>query len=100
MGKRIKPFADRISKRFTGGERPLDSYLTITPMQSCEEGRVMTNLGQFSAASGEAINLNFLGAAEPALSEAGTPSIFDVSSPRAATKENGHLHQAEEPPPQ
>jgi hypothetical protein len=85
--KRIRPFADRISKRLHGGDRPFDSYLTIGPMQSSEEGRSITSIGQFSAASAEAISLNFLLPAEVSLLEVGYPATLEVGQPRAGTKE-------------
>merc|ERR1712139_151387 len=71
----------------TGGERHLESYLTITPLMSSEEGRHMPSTGQFSAAAGEAVAVNFPGTADLAWPEAGG-TVRASSSSASPPKEN------------
>jgi ubiquitin carboxyl-terminal hydrolase 4/11/15 len=87
--RRIKPYADCISKRITGGERHLDNYWTVTPLMSSEEGWDMPSTGQFSAAVGEAVAINFLGAADLAWPEAGGP-VHTVASSSESPRSSGY----------
>lgn len=86
---RMKPYADKVSRRITGGDCVLDTHLTIAPLWSSEEGRDMPSTGQFAAATGEVLTINFTGAADLAWPEVSAyPPRESASLPGAPPKEN------------
>jgi ubiquitin carboxyl-terminal hydrolase 4/11/15 len=86
----IKPYADYISRKISGGDltRLVDSHLTLVPMCSSEEGRDMPSTGQFSAATGEAVTINFSGPSDLAWPEVGESAREATSSSGSPPKEN------------